>query len=225
MRGPAWNDDAPIDLHRIGLNSERTLRDLAASAPARTTPTLELVREWQRRVYAGCAVPSASYLGNFRGDASHVSLVDYEVAVGPMQPDGFYDREGVWASNVAAELNVFIHRLADAVEVMDRLVGPDERPTSVDVLRELVALIAMVHGEWVRVHPFANGNGRTARLWAAFLALRYGLPAFVHIKPRPDDVAYARAARASMGRSPDFVGDHREAIAVFAHLLVLSLLP
>jgi hypothetical protein len=29
----------------------------------------------------------------------------------------------------------------------------------------------------------------------------------------------------SMGRPPDFSGDHREAVAVFAHLLALSLLP
>jgi hypothetical protein len=61
---------------------------------------------------------------------------------------------------------------------------------------------------------FANGH----------IALRYGLPVFVTLKPRPDDVAYARAAKRSMGRPPDFTGDHAEAVAVFAHLLSLILL-
>jgi Fic family protein len=52
----------------------------------------------------------------------------------------------------------------------------------------------------VRIHPFANGNGRTARLWANWTALRYGLPAFVGIKPRPAGDAYALASYASMRR-------------------------
>lgn len=79
-------------------------------------------------------------------------------------------------------------------------------------------------GEWVRIHPFVNGNGRTARLWTVFIARRYQLPALVSLQPRPADVAYARAAKRSMGRPPDFVGDHTEASAVFAHLLALRLL-
>ena len=72
--------------------------------------------------------------------------------------------------------------------------------------------------------PFVNGHGRTARLLAAHISLRYGLPIFVTLKPRPDDVAYARAARQSMGRPPAFIGDHSEATAVFVHLLALRLL-
>jgi len=95
----------------------------------------------------------------------------------------------------------------------------------VDELDAVVGLTARVHGEWVRLHPFANGNGRIARVWAAWLALRYSLPVFVTVKPRPGDLAYARAARDSMGRPPDFTGDHSTATAVFAHLLTLTLLP
>src|SRR5579864_2894997 len=43
-------------------------------------------------------------------------------------------------------------------------------------------------------------NGRTARLWANFLALRYGLPPFVTLRPRPDDGYEAAGARAMRGR-------------------------
>ena len=32
-----------------------------------------------------------------------------------------------------------------------------------------------------------NSNGRTARMWANSLAMRYSLPPFVHLRPRPDD--------------------------------------
>ncbi|MGI8685433.1 MAG: Fic family protein [Acidimicrobiales bacterium] len=75
-------------------------------------------------------------------------------------------------------------------------------PNTVDALHEIVAVTAIAHGEWVRIHPFVNGNGRVARLIAAHIALRYGLPVFVKLKPRPHDVAYTRAARRSMGRPP-----------------------
>lgn len=35
-------------------------------------------------------------------------------------------------------------------------------------------LAAVVHGEWVRIHPYANGNGRIAGTWANWVATRYG---------------------------------------------------
>jgi len=49
----------------------------------------------------------------------------------------------------------------------------------------------------VRIHPFANGNGRSARLWANFIAMRYGLPPFVTLRPRPGN-DYGAAAAAAM---------------------------
>jgi Fic family protein len=81
------------------------------------------------------------------------------------------------------------------------------------VLHGVLTYCAILHGEWVRIHPFANGNGRTARLWANWAALRYGLPPFVTIKPRPSDPAYAAAAFASMG------GDHSTMVAVMRQML------
>src|SRR5262249_55566093 len=122
------------------------------------------------------------------------------------------------------ELDLYFARLASAFDVLDGVLPPGSVPSTVDLIDEVVALSAVAHGEWVRIHPFVNGNGRTARLLAAPIALRYGLPVVVSRKPRPDDVAYSRAARRSMGRPPDFVGDHTEATAVFTHLLSLHLL-
>jgi hypothetical protein len=70
----------------------------------------------------------------------------------------------------------------------------------------------VLHGEWVRIHPFANGNGRTARLWANWAGLRYSLPPFVTIKPRPGN-PYGMAAMASMN------GSHATAVAAFDQML------
>jgi Fic/DOC family len=80
-------------------------------------------------------------------------------------------------------------------------------------LMAVLRLMALVHGEWVRIHPFANGNGRTARVWANWTALRYGLPAFVRLKPRPAHLLYAGAAAASMR------GDHDPMIVALHSML------
>ena len=61
------------------------------------------------------------------------------------------------------------------------------------------------HAEWVRIHPFANGNGRTARLWANYLLVRYGLIPVVRLRPRPEGGygwATVRARCAEIGSQP-----------------------
>ncbi len=224
MPGPSWDDDDPADVATISANCHALLDSLAAAAPDRALPALADVCEWHGRIYHGCAVAASAYVANFRGDPAHPELADYEVGVGSMLADGLPEKVGVWAADVETSLADFIAGVHAALGVLDTAIPPGKRPRSVDELHEVVALIAEVHGEWIRIHPFANGNGRTARVWAAFLALRYGLPVFVTLRPRPGDVAYTRAAMRSMGRPPAFEGDHTEAAAVFAHLLTLSLL-
>lgn len=199
------------------------MAETARQAAARAVLTEADLKGWHSTLYAGCAVPSPTYVGRFRGEA-HPDLVDYEVGVGPVMPDGFPDRVGVWASEVAHQVAGLLDQLRLALGALDAAVSPGARPTTVDELGEVVAVVAIAHGEVLRIHPFVNGNGRTARLLAAHISLRFGLPAFVTLKPRSFDVAYARASRKSMGRPPAFIGDHTEATAVFTHLLALQLL-
>jgi len=221
MAGPAWNDDLSVDLARIGANCAEVLWQVKRDAPFRLTPTLVEVRRWHEGIYEGCSVPSSEYVGHFRGDGNYPDLVDYEVGLGPFLSDGRREKEGVRSDRVVGQLTRFISWLEGAVATLDGVIADGSKPTSTDELRAVVTLIALVHGEWVRIHPFANGNGRTARMWACWAALRYGLPAFVEIKPRPADGGYGRASSASMGRPPDFVGDHRPAITFFGDLLAL----
>jgi Fic family protein len=51
----------------------------------------------------------------------------------------------------------------------------------------------------VRIHPFANGNGRTARLWANSLAIRYGLLPFIRLRPRTNSGYAGAGAKAMQG--------------------------
>lgn len=90
----------------------------------------------------------------------------------------------------------FDHRLSRVVARLDALLRPGAE-LDADQLSAVLDVCAWTHAEWVRIHPFANGNGRIARLWANRLALRYGLPPFIRLRPRPD-CGYASAATAAM---------------------------
>ena len=57
-----------------------------------------------------------------------------------------------------------------------------------------------------------DGNGRTARLWANSLAVRYGLPQFIRLRPKPN-AGYGDAGAKSMQ------GDWKPIAVVFRRLL------
>jgi Fic family protein len=69
----------------------------------------------------------------------------------------------------------FERRLQAAVAVLDQRY-PSNEALDEDGLAAVIDLCAWAHAEWVRIHPFGNGNGRTARVWANAPLMRYGLP-------------------------------------------------
>jgi hypothetical protein len=73
-------------------------------------------------------------------------------------------------------------------------------------------LAGWAHAQWVRIHPLANGNGRTERLWANMILMRYGLPPAVALRPRPGG-GYASAGVAAMR------GQWQPTVDVFRQLL------
>ena len=64
-------------------------------------------------------------------------------------------------------------------------------------MRAVAETVAWAHAEWVRIHPFADGNGRTSRVLANAILVRYGLPPVLALRPRPVG-AYEEAANAAM---------------------------
>jgi fido (protein-threonine AMPylation protein) len=221
---PAWNDDWPGDLARIQQNAAALIRSIAHKAHDWSVVAgADEVLDWHIRLYQGCRVPVAGYVGHFRGDPAVKELVGYEVGVGRLQPDGLPEKVGVYSKDLAVQIPTLIAQIQAGIRQLDSALEPGLRPVTSEAVEAVVLLAARVHGEWVRLHPFANGNGRTARVWANFVALRYSLPAFVSVKPRPADAAYRRAGQASMGRPPYFIGDNGPVTALFARMLAESL--
>jgi fido (protein-threonine AMPylation protein) len=219
MTVPSWHEDDPRNLSRIQRNAAQLIMELRSSAAQRTVLTPDELCRWHARLHAGCEVPVAGYVGHFRGDPAVKELIDYEVGLGPALKDGNPEKMGVWAQRVSDEMAAVLTGLNAVFSDLDARLPVGKSPSTADQILQVISFAALAHGEFLRVHPFANGNGRIARLLVAFICLRYGLPMFLHIKPRPESDDYLRASRDSMGRPPDFLGSHTTTTAVFAHML------
>ncbi|MCB2135033.1 MAG: Fic family protein [Rhodobacteraceae bacterium] len=191
-----WDADSP----EMKANLAAVSHDVRAAAFARIVPETGLARAWHRRVMRDLDVPNLMFVGQFRGEAG---LEFINVAVGP--------NVGVPAGDVSMALVQFESRLQAAVVAFDARIPVGGMPDDGETLAAVIDLVSWVHAEWVRIHPFANGNGRTARLWANFIAMRYGLPAFVRLRPRPGG-AYGSAGAAAMS------GNWRATVPVFRQL-------
>jgi hypothetical protein len=192
-----WDADSP----RLRQNLTQVLLDIRDSALRRDVPSLDAARQWQSDTMAGLEVAQPETIGRFRGERG---VRTERVAVGSI--------EAVRPGDVAGQLAQFERRLQRAVATLDERY-PAGHELEADGLAAVLDLCAWAHSEWVRIHPFANGNGRTARMWANFLLMRYGLPPVVRLRPRPD-AGYGAAAGKAMG------GDWKPTAAVFRKMLL-----
>jgi len=195
-----WDDDTP----QLRSNLAKVFGRVRDEALSRKPLTIEVARGWQLDIMNGLVPPDPNRVGRFRGEAG---LETYDVEVGGLP--------GAPAPEVAAELSRFDRKLRLILAELDSLIQPGQDLTA-DNLEAVLTLCAWAHSEWVRIHPFANGNGRTARLWVNSLAMRYGLPPFLRIRPRPGD-GYGRVCAAAMQ------GDWRPTAALFRQMYIKSL--
>lgn len=193
---PSWDEDSP----QLKANLTQILEELAAAANQRTKPTVEMARHWQAIAMRKLEVREARFVGAFRGEPG---LEDVNVRVGT--------NYGVDPADVGEELKQFEGKLQMLVAELDAVL-PSGLKLNPDQMAAIIDLCAWAHSEWVRIHPFANGNGRTARLWANSLAMRYGLPPFIRLRPRPN-ASYGQAGAKAME------GDWKPTAAVFLRLL------
>ena len=167
---PDWDRNSP----RLAANLRAVMTQVRKDALRRVKPDLALARDWHSLTMQGLSVPRPAYVRNFRGEAG---LERFEVLIG--------NHFGVRARSVRTALKQFEPELQRRIARLDRTIAPKAVLTGTQ-LGEVIELCAWVHAEWIRIHPFTNGNGRTARIWTNFIAMRYGLPPFVRLRPRPN---------------------------------------
>lgn len=179
---PDWDADSPT-LH---ANLARVDASIHGAAKKRRIPTVEDARQWHETMMRGLDPRKSIYVGNFRGEPG-LTTVGVEV-------DGI---EGTMPWNVAAELKRFEARLQAAIAMLDARYR-DSDSLDDDGRDAVIELAAWTHSGWVRIHPFANGNGRTSRIWANLILLRYGMPPVLRLRPRPEGTDYGQAGKAGM---------------------------
>jgi fido (protein-threonine AMPylation protein) len=203
---PPW-EELPSDAPRIAANAAQVRRSIAEDAARRAPPTVALAQQWHRDLYEGIARPFDYYAGQVRDcDPDFPDLVGYEVQVA--------GAPGIPSAQVPQVPRRFELAAQQAASRLDHVIAVGIDPSSMApaALHAVLTYCAVLHGTWVRRHPFTSGNGRTARLWANWAALRYGLPPFVTIKPRPGQ-PYGAAAAASM------TGDDQVMVAALGQML------
>ena len=191
-----WDADSP----QLRENLGNVFDEIVLAAQRRDFPTVASAKRWQSLLMKDLDVPDARFVGAFRGEPG---LEKIQVRVGAQY--------GVNAAEVAEELVEFERKLHALIRELDAML-PAGQEADADQLAAVLDLCAWVHAEWVRIHPFANGNGRTARLWANCIAMRYGLPPFIRLRPRPN-YGYGEAGAKAMQ------GDWKPTAVVFRRLL------
>jgi len=202
----AWNDDPPGSGAQIVENLRAVGAAIVTDAGKRLEPAVAMAQSWHRETYRGVPLPVSYYAGEVRdSDPAFPELIGYEVAIGTAQ--------GLPSADVPNALAGFETGMKAIIARMDGIVPVNGKPTAVAELYAVLECAAIAHGEWVRIHPFANGNGRIARLWINWVSVRYGLPFFMTLKPRPTNLVYANAARESMR------GNHQPMVVALLTLL------
>ncbi len=188
---------------QLQANLARVLTAALSHAQSRRPPTPGLARAWHPEILRKLGAPNPAFVGAFRGEAG-LEHIGVRVA----------DCWGVQPSGVKDAVNGFIGDLKGALAKLDKEIPAGGLPETDDALEAVVTTAALAHARWVQIHPFANGNGRTARLWANWVLMRFRIPPFVTLRPRPAGDAYAEAARRALCD-----GDYEPTIALFFQLL------
>ncbi len=173
---PPWPEH-PDDTKVIARNVARLDAEIQAQPGSREAFTLALPLQWHTQIHAGCThVPVPEYVGHYRGSALP-HLENCPVFFGPFT--------GNAAGEVARELSAFENGLQGTLTRLDAAL-PDAAAATPSRLNVVLEAMASHYATWLRIHPFADGNGRTARILANWVMVRYWQPLILPGRPTLD---------------------------------------
>lgn len=130
----------------------------------------------------GIPLAAKGVAGGFRGEGPVGSrLSTYNNGV--LHP-GIGFLSGYEYSRVVAAVRDTFVQLDGRLDAVDRRWH--EGAAVAEIYEEVLEAAAWVHGQWVRIHPFADHNGSTARLMAVAIGMRYDIPLNLPGKPRSE---------------------------------------
>jgi fido (protein-threonine AMPylation protein) len=187
---PKWGETDPAYIAYLEKVAD-DIYSVAKTAPP--IPTTDVLERWHRLIYKPITGSEGVHGRIRRVDARQPQL---NVVV-TIERNGIPLHNGLPSAAVPLAMQAFSNAIRGMVATLDTR---DAQLEPVAKIKEVAGLIAFVHGEIVRIHPFCNGNGRVARLAVNVLLLRYGFPIRLSLRPRPGG-DYEYAADESMKRN------------------------
>lgn len=175
----AWEHRAPQCF--ASATSAVTAAEVAIGS---ALPVRGTVERWHHEMFVGVP-PIDYYAGNCRGVDPGKPCLAQNVSVGPHAGSPFQQ-----ARQHVDQLMTALNAQIQKVEAASPSLPPDERA------KQIAATVGVTIGNFIQIHPFINGNGRTSRLLWRVLLRRFNLPAQLSVVKRPDapyDVVMAAA--------------------------------
>jgi hypothetical protein len=159
-----WDDGetTPGDIRQRTANLKKVLGTLIKHALSTGPLEASRVARWHKDLLSGLSyVTDPALLGAYRG-SDHPDLKNMGVRVGTAC--------GVSPYQVNEALVDFFGNLQQRMSTLEVTIKVDQDKSRAQ-LRQIAEVAGWAHGEWVRIHPFANGNGRAARLIANWIPM------------------------------------------------------
>lgn len=202
---PSWSDDKAEHQDPAFASRLAGVVRIACKNARSAVPSTDDVMTWHRVAFEA-VVPVDYYAGNPRQIDPRRPCLEEEVGVltanGQIIP-------GSASKDVLTHftaLFVWVRQQADAIDLRWPTLSATKRTEA------LALLVAYAVGEFVKIHPFRNGNGRTSRVLWAVLLCRYGLRWEHSIRVRPEP-PYGDIMRASM------TGNHKPIFKAVLHAI------
>ena len=193
-----WDGESEENRRRIEANYRQLRADVVRAALDGERPTSAIVQHWHVRALQGVRLAEPWVAGRYRGEGPRKSqLRSCHVHVG--------GRLGAPPLKVRERVRETFAELDRRLDDLDARVDAGEG--LVTLYRHVLRLCAWTHGEWVRIHPFADHNGSTARLLTLMIGLRYGIPLNLPGKPRPARSPLGLALSYDLAAENQMLGD------------------
>jgi len=168
---PPWTDDNRRNESDFLLDCHQAHTAARAASTAQPLTTIQICN-WH---FVMCKrVAPSYYAGNFRQIHPEMPCLALPISFGSWS--------GADASMVRPLVVEIIRRMELDFSDYDREWA---NMTHEQRLRRFSLIVATLLGDFIRVHPFINANGRTSRLLWSWALARYGQPAQCAIADRP----------------------------------------
>lgn len=172
-----WDNNLRANQRRIGKNYAALRKSVIEAAVDGSRPTASIVRGWHKASLVGIDLAEPAVAGGFRGEGEPGTELSTAYAL-------IGGAVGESPHNVSMRVTQTFNSLEQRLDALDVRLRAGE--SEADLYPDVIKLCAWLHGEWVRIHPFVDHNGSTARLLTMNIALLYGIALNLPGKPRSD---------------------------------------